>query len=44
LRGGVVLSSEAFIQILQHALNEDIVTVNKRKGKYIVKKKEADAK
>ena len=33
------MSEDAFIQILQHALNKDMVTVRKRKGQYIVTKK-----
>jgi hypothetical protein len=42
--GGVTMSKDSFIQILQHALNQELVTVSRRKGKYIVKEKEKDKK
>jgi hypothetical protein len=38
------MSKDSFIQILQHALNQELVTVSRRKGKYIVKEKEKDKK
>ena len=37
--GGVTMSKDSFIQILQHALDKDLVTVRKVKGKYKVSEK-----
>ena len=33
------MSKDAFIEILQYALDKDLVVVSKRKGKYIVNEK-----
>ncbi|WP_267898126.1 hypothetical protein [Halarcobacter anaerophilus] len=36
------MSKESFIQILQHALDKDFVTVSKKKGRFIVSEKKKD--
>lgn len=33
------MSKDTFIEILQYALDKDLVVVSKRKGKYIVSEK-----
>ena len=37
--GGVSMSKDTFIEILQYALDKDLVVVSKRKGKYVVNEK-----
>ncbi len=37
--GGVTMSKNTFIEVLQYALDKDMVTVRKQKGKYIVSEK-----
>ena len=37
--GGVSMSKDSFIEILQYALDKDLVVVSKKKGKYIVDEK-----
>ncbi len=38
------MSKDSFIQILQHALDKDLVTVSRRKGKYMVSEKKKEVK
>ena len=37
--GGVSMSKDSFIEILQYALDKDLVVVSKRNGKYVVNEK-----
>lgn len=37
--GGVTMSKNSFIEILQYALDKDLVVVSKREGKYVVSEK-----
>lgn len=37
--GGVTMSKNSFIEILQYALDKDLVVVSKKKGKYVVNEK-----
>ena len=37
--GGVIMSKSTFIEVLQYALDKDMVVVAKKKGRYIVSEK-----